>query len=283
MTKVSYDQAQWGRCGVSCVTSLKLVYRVYQGLQSFNVQSRFPTEDNMRGSVFFCVSFLLSCSYSKSFFSSAGEDKTAPVGGSSASVWSSWLVWPSQQADGSKEESHWDRYLQSVEDLWADLYNRVQSYDYSNLSGAIRQELTESLATVSQLGDNIRTSLLAGGETLSTQWREKYSQAADLLTHIKTNLQLSNLLDKKELNKKIDQFLSSWQEFSISELVQKSYRDLTKGPTSNITVKELLLSVKSSISDSGVSSYAMVEEYLRNLQTREPVCSMKVLTCPDGM
>ena len=49
----------------------------------------------------------------------------------------------------------------------------------------------------------MRNSVKAGGESLSTEWRKKFNQTANLLKEIKTNLKLSKLFDNAELTKQI--------------------------------------------------------------------------------
>ena len=120
---------------------------------------------------------------------------------------------------------------------------------------------------------------------MSREWRKRYNETTDLLTEIKTNIELSKLFDKKELTKQIDDFLSAWEEFSVYEAVQRSYRELSldQNQTTNISLTNLLMSVKSSLSDSSASSYSMVSEYLASLESTPPVCGDQVLTCPDGV
>ena len=181
--------------------------------------------------------------------------------------------------------SDWGKYVRSLEDLWDNIYSEFKNYDYGKLSQTLRDEFDENLAMISELREKIRSSM---SMSMSTEWREKYNQAVKALTEMKRNLKLSELINKKQLDNKIEELLTSWEEFSIYDFIGRSYRDFIQGQNatwvsySNNTVGDFLGSVKSSISDSSFS-YEMVEDYLRSLHRRDPVCSMKDLTCPDGV
>ena len=309
----------------------------------------FYAEDKLRVQMKIRTFLLLSClsslSRSRSWFSPEPEEESGLL-----SYWTNWTE--------AEPESDWDRNIHRLEEFWDNVYSRVRGFDYSKLHQAITEELNENLPTVTELGEQVKNSMKAGGETLTNEWRKKYNQSANLLkeiktniklsklfdkkeltkqiddysklhqtitdelnvtvtelgvkvtnlmktggetltnewrkkynqtanllTEIKTNIKLSKLIDKKELAKQIDDFLTAWGEFSVYELVQRSYRELSQddNKTNNISVTDLVMSVKSSLSHSGVSSYLMVEEYLEGLQRSPPVCTDKVLTCPDGV
>ena len=298
------------------------------------------------------LSSLVSISSSKPWFATDSE----------SGLYSYWFNWTEADTDRSTSyQADWDIDFQRLEDLWEIVYDGVRGFDYGTLHQAISEELNETLSTVAQLGETVRNSVNAGGESLSTEWRKKFNQTAnllkeiktnlklsklfdnaeltkqildysklhqnitdelnenlatvtelgekitnlmkaggetlsrewrkrynettDLLTEIKTNIELSKLFDKKELTKQIDDFLSAWEEFSVYEAVQRSYRELSldQNQTTNISLTDLLMSVKSSLSDSSASSYSMVSEYLASLESTPPVCGDQVLTCPDGV
>merc|ERR1719397_14521 len=240
----------------------------------------------------FNITVLLAISsicYSKSFFNLLEDEAKSPeVSGSDSSLLSYWMDWSGNNGSENttqQQQSYWDKYFQSLEDLWDNIYSEIKSYDYKNFSQTIRDEFAENLATIADLREKIRNSMSL---SMSIEWKEKYNQAAKALTEMKSNLKLSKLVDKKKLNEKIDELLTSWEEFSVYDLIQRSYKDFIQGKkagwnmTSNATVGEFLGSVKSSISNSGLS-YVKVEEYLMSLHRRDPVCSTKDLACPDGV
>ena len=176
-------------------------------------------------------------------------------------------------------------YRDSLEGLW----EKINTFDYNQLSLTVREEVREKLALVSSLTQKMRKSLGESGEKVTKELKEKYFEAVQALKDLKSNLKFSRLFDKKELNESLSSLQETWQQLAIFEQIQSHYRNFTQSQadywssSSNVTVSEFLASVKSSIADTGVESYEKVENYLQSLHRRDPVCAEKILTCPDGV
>ena len=233
----------------------------------------------MRVQIFFC---LLACSHSKSFFSTGEEDLEESGRVLPGSYWT-YLGYESENI--AAPQSYWERYRTSLESLW----NKINSLDYSNLSQTIREEVREKFALVSGLTEKMRMSLGERGENVTKELKERYLQAVQALKEMKSNLKFSQLFDKKELNESLSSLQATWEQLAIFEEIQSRYRNFSQSQSeywssdSNVTVSEFLISVKSSIAETGAESYQKVENYLQTLHRRDPVCSQKILTCPDGV
>ena len=227
----------------------------------------------MRVQIYFC---LLASSYSKSFFSTEEED---PGRVTARSYW----TYLGYEAENIREsQSYLDTYRDRLEGLW----EKMNSFDYNQLSQTIREEVREKFALVSGLTQKMRVTL---GENVTNELKEKYFEAVQALKDLKSNLKFSRLFDKKELNESLNSLQATWEQLSIFDQIQSRYRNFTRSQTeywsssSDVTVSDFLASVKSSIADTGVESYEKVENYLHSLHRRDPVCSQKILTCPDGV
>ena len=111
---------------------------------------------------------------------------------------------------------------------------------------------------------------------MSYDWYEKYSDALKRLEKVK-NL-VDNTLSKEitEIASKLSELRKSWEKFSLYNILQEQYKRLSW----NSSLTSELSSWKSSLPT--VTSYEdLVTKYLPNMRTSEPVCTSKVLTCPD--
>ena len=233
----------------------------------------------MRVQIYFC---LLACASSKSFFSTEEEDleDSGRVGPGSY-----WTYFGYESEEITEYQSEWERYRASLEGLW----KKINSLDYSKLSQTIREEVRDKLSLVSGLTQRIRESLEERGENVTNELKEKYAEAVRALKDMKSNLKLSSLFDKKELNESLSSLQATWEELSIFEQIKSRYRNFSQSQaeywssSNNVTVGQFLASVKTSIADTGAESYQKVENYLHSLHRRDPVCTRKILTCPDGV
>ena len=189
------------------------------------------------------------------------------------------------ESEKTEYQSEWERYRTSLEELW----KKINSLDYNKLSQTIREEVRDKLSLVSGLTQRIRESLEERGENVTNELKEKYAEAVRALKDMKSNLKLSSLFDKKELNESLSSLQATWEELSIFEQIKSRYRNFSQSQaeywssSNNVTVGQFLASVKTSIADTGAESYQKVENYLHSLHRRDPVCTRKILTCPDGV
>jgi len=111
---------------------------------------------------------------------------------------------------------------------------------------------------------------------MSYNWYEKYSNALTRLEEIKNVVDNSLSKEITRITNNLSELRKSWEKFSLYNILQEQYRRLSW----NTSITAELSSWKSSLPT--VSSYEdLVRKYLPNIRTIEPVCTTKVLTCPD--
>ena len=124
---------------------------------------------------------------------------------------------------------------------------------------------------------NTAQTLAEGKELfMSYNWYEKYSNALTRLEKIKNVVDNSLSKEITRITNNLSELRKSWEKFSLYNILQEQYRRLSW----NTSITAELSSWKSSLPT--VSSYEdLVRKYLPNIRTIEPVCTTKVLTCPD--
>ena len=129
---------------------------------------------------------------------------------------------------------------------------------------------------------------------LSYNWFEKYSEALDTLNEIKTSVDNSFNYELNKVTSGLSGLKSSWERFSFYKFWQEQYKDMANINFAwnntwiendwfgtNNTNGEFLANLKSAFPK--VASYQdLVKQYLPSMEKTEPVCTSKVLTCPDN-
>jgi len=115
---------------------------------------------------------------------------------------------------------------------------------------------------------------------LSYNWYEKYSNALANLEEIKTLIDTSLSKEIGAITNKLSGLKKSWEQFSVYNILQEQYKKLTDDSWFSSKNGSLLTSWKSALPK--VSSYQdIITKYLPNMNTVKPVCTSKILTCPD--
>jgi len=129
---------------------------------------------------------------------------------------------------------------------------------------------------------------------LSYDWFDKYSEALDNLNEVKNVIDNSFMHEMNKISSTLTDLRKSWEKFSFYNIWQEQFKILADfnlpWNTSlldldlleyDLTDGTILSDLKSSLPK--LSSYQdMIKEYLPTLKTSEPVCTTKVLTCPDN-
>ena len=130
---------------------------------------------------------------------------------------------------------------------------------------------------------------------LSYDWFDKYSEALDNLNEVKNVIDNSFMHEMNKISSTLTDLRKSWEKFSFYNIWQEQFKILADfnlpWNTSlldldlleyDLTDGTILSDLKSSLPK--LSSYQdMIKEYLPTLKTSEPVCTTKVLTCPDNV